>query len=197
MGDGPLLLRLAPQRKSHGPPAQRLALALAGQDISELDVPQKRLPFGDEVVDRLVTIADATLDDDLGQALVGLLGLGNGKRNLAFLLLRFFRRRLEQSPPTTDSGSASISVGSDSSPAPPVVAHPAPISDTSTRRARITATSSEIPDHLPEGPIASGFVDGDNGNVFGAGRKIERRPAGQWLRRLAVERSGERHHVSS
>ena len=78
--DGPLLLRLAPQRKSDGPPAQRLALALSGQDVFELDVTEQRLRFGDEIVDRLVTVADATLDDDLGaHRCLGLLGLGDGE----------------------------------------------------------------------------------------------------------------------
>ena len=79
------------------------------------------------------------LDDDLLGSLIGLLRLGNGKGNLAFFLLRtFFRggsrfldRRCRLG---RRGGSASISVGSVSSVAPPVVAHPAQIRDASTSR---------------------------------------------------------------
>jgi hypothetical protein len=58
---------------------------------------KQRLPFGDEIVDLFVSAA-APLDDDLGQFLVVMLGLVffglcHGKRNLAFLLLRFLGDR--------------------------------------------------------------------------------------------------------
>jgi hypothetical protein len=92
--DGPLLPRLAPQRKGDGPPAQRLAFALAGQHITELEIPQQRLRFGDEIVDRFMAGTNGCLNDDLGHGVLGRLGLGNRDWHLAFLLLRdFFRWR--------------------------------------------------------------------------------------------------------
>ena len=139
MGDGPLLLRFAPQRKGDGASAEHLILPFSGEDVLELDVTEQCLRFGDEIVDRLMT-ATAALDDDLLGSLIGLLRLGNGKWNLAFFLLRAFVRRREPFPRSTaaasaaGAASASISVGSFSSLAPPVVAHPAQISDTSTSR---------------------------------------------------------------
>ena len=64
VGDGPLLLRVAPQRKGDGAPAEHLILPFSGEDVLELDVTEKCLRFGDEIVDRLMTVA-AALDDDL------------------------------------------------------------------------------------------------------------------------------------
>ena len=54
--------------KATGRPRSTWLLALSGEDVLELDVTQKCLRFGDEIVDRLVTVADAALDDDLGHA---------------------------------------------------------------------------------------------------------------------------------
>ena len=95
--DGPFLLRLAPQREGDRASTQRLAFALAGQDVLEFDVAQQRLPFGDEIVDRLVAVANVRLDDHLGDGVfrlldLGFLGLGDGQRDLALLLLGFLLR---------------------------------------------------------------------------------------------------------
>jgi hypothetical protein len=87
--DGPVLLRLAPQRKGDRPPTEHLIPPFASEDVLELDVTQTYLRFGNEIVDRLITIA-ATVDDDLPGCLVGVLRLrlGDGEWNLALLLLR-------------------------------------------------------------------------------------------------------------
>src|SRR6185503_9706210 len=89
LGNRPLLLRLAPQCEGHRTTAENLILPLPGEDVLELDVTQQRLSFGNEIVDDLVA---SSLDDDLLGRLSGLLGLGDGKGNLAFLLLRAFVR---------------------------------------------------------------------------------------------------------
>jgi len=53
--DEPLLLRFAPQRKGDGAPAEHLILRVSSEDVLELDVTEKCLRFGDEIVDRLTT----------------------------------------------------------------------------------------------------------------------------------------------
>jgi len=95
LSDGPLLLDLAPERKSDRPAAQRPALALSGENIVELEVAEQSLRLGDEVDDRLVTQADASLDHHLRYGCVGRLGLGlrHGQRNFAFFLLRLLHQR--------------------------------------------------------------------------------------------------------
>src|SRR6185312_6836045 len=80
VGDRPLLLRVAPQRKGDRASAEHLILPFSNEDVLELDVTQKRLPFGDEIVDHLMTVT-AGFDDDFLGSLLGLLRLGNGERN--------------------------------------------------------------------------------------------------------------------
>jgi len=91
VGDRPLLLGLAPQCKGDRASAEDLILPFSGEDVLKLDVTQTCLPFGDEIVDRLIPVT-AALDDDLPGGLIGVLRLGNGEWNLAFFLLRTFVR---------------------------------------------------------------------------------------------------------
>ena len=65
MRDGPLLLRFAPQRKGDGAPAEHLILPFASEDVLELDVTEKCLRFGDEIVDRLTTVTAALSENRL------------------------------------------------------------------------------------------------------------------------------------
>jgi hypothetical protein len=62
-------------------------LSFSSKDVLKLDVTQKCLCLGNETTDGVVA-AVASLDDDLVGRLVGLLGFCDGKRNLAFFLLR-------------------------------------------------------------------------------------------------------------
>src|SRR6185503_3256956 len=57
--DGPLLLRFAPQREGDGATAEYLILPFSSEDVLELDVTEKCLRFGDEIVDRLTTVTAA------------------------------------------------------------------------------------------------------------------------------------------
>jgi hypothetical protein len=86
VGDRPLLRRFAPERKRDRPSAEHLTFPFSGEDVLELDITEKRLRFGDTVVDRLMTVTGAVNDDLVGN-LLGLLRLGNSKWNLAFFLL--------------------------------------------------------------------------------------------------------------
>jgi hypothetical protein len=63
-----------------------LILSFASQDVLKLDIPEQCLRFGDEVVDRPMTLPGA-VNDDLGGTLC-FFRLGDGKWNHTFFLLR-------------------------------------------------------------------------------------------------------------
>ncbi|MBK7902966.1 MAG: hypothetical protein IPJ97_08430 [Proteobacteria bacterium] len=98
--DGPLLLRLAPQRKDDRTPAQRLLSAFAREHILEFDITKQRLRFGHEIENHHVTFAlsfnDHFLELLVRRHICGMFGLGHGRRN--FPVFPGFRRRdLERS----------------------------------------------------------------------------------------------------
>jgi hypothetical protein len=95
VSNAPFLFRLAPQRKSDRASSEHLILACASENILEFDVTQTDLRFGDEIVDRRIT-ATAALDHELFGGWIGVLGSGDSKGNLTFLLLRAAASTQEQ-----------------------------------------------------------------------------------------------------
>jgi hypothetical protein len=87
VGDEPLVLCFAPQRKGDGAPAEHMILPFSNEDVLELDVSEKCLRFDDEIADRLTAVV-TTFDDSIPGSLIVLLGLGNGEGDLAFYLPR-------------------------------------------------------------------------------------------------------------
>ncbi len=95
MSNGPVLLRLAPQREGDRPAAQHLTPALTGEGVLQFYVAQLRLALGNQVADDEVALA--TLHDQLRQVLspgwrLALLRLGDGRRNLGLTLVFGFAR---------------------------------------------------------------------------------------------------------
>ena len=95
VSNGPVLLRLAPQREGDRPAAQHLTPALTDEDVLQFYVAQLRLALSNQVADDEVALA--TLHDQLRQVLslgwrLALLRLGDGRRNLGLTLLFGFAR---------------------------------------------------------------------------------------------------------
>ena len=76
VGDGPFLLRFAPQRKGDRASTEHLILPFSSEDVLELDVTQTCLRFGDEIVDRHIAVT-AAVDHNLPGSLIGVLRFGN------------------------------------------------------------------------------------------------------------------------
>ncbi len=147
LGDGPLLPRFAPQRKGDRPPAQRLALALSGQDILELEVRRSACPSVTRSwiaswrlrmrpwTTTSATLSSACSDSATAQA--------EPRFPAASILpaVSDLRPGSTLPPGRPDPELFRSRVGSNSSPAPPVVAHPVEISAIETSRMRTTNSS--------------------------------------------------------
>ena len=128
VGDGPVLLRLAPQREGDRPAAQHLMPTLTDKGVVQIHVAQLRLALGNQVADD--EVARAAFDDQLRQVSslrrrLALFRLGDGHRNftvtLALCLARSHRdiaQRVLGRYPRPAGGSSTASIR------PPEEAHP-------------------------------------------------------------------------